>query len=266
MANFKFFNIGKANAEISAAEEALNPAMEKAGIRTVNVDGKDVAQHEAPLGQRISALLAANPPGARLQDASELLASNDVISKRCEKAESDLAIAQTSVATLTRDNATLQDKLTAAHASIQTLTAESADCTNRLQAAVNQFTANAKVIAEYNTELSRICLANGCLELMGADGKPLAADAPLETKLAAADAISIGDKLKAYQGAVNSALTKVGVEASKLPGASGTAAKVTLSQASILNQYNAITDPTEKASFRVKNMSALFAAAKSLNP
>jgi hypothetical protein len=213
----KFWNIGKANAEITQADEAVNPALEKAGIKTLLVDGKTVAYADAPLAHRITALIAANPRGADLQEASELLASNDAISKALDKSTTDLAVAQTSVATLTRENAELASNLATSQSSVQSLTAEKADLNNRLQAAVNQFTANEKELKVRDAELSKLCVAAGCLDLKGEDGQPLAADATEEIKLAAASRIAHGDKLKAYRGAVNAAIAKTGALPLEMP-------------------------------------------------
>lgn len=214
---FKIFSIGKANAELTNAEEVLAPAIAKAGISTIVVDGKSIPAADAPLSARIAALLAAAPPVANSQQLSDVIVSNDLIAKELEKTKTDLAIAQTSVATLTREKADLESRLSIANKSVETLTAEKADLGNRKVAAENQFTANGTEIKSFNTELSRVCLAANVLDLKNEDGTPLAADATSDQKLEAANRAPWQDKLKAYRGAVNAAIAKTGASPLEIP-------------------------------------------------
>jgi hypothetical protein len=88
-----------------------------------------------------------------------------------------------------------------------------------------------------------------------ADGKPLGADAPPAVKLAAAEAIPVEEKLTAYQGAVNAALTRLGVDTAALPGQPG--ATINVAEHGLLARIAATTDPTEKAKLRHENMAAI---------
>jgi septal ring factor EnvC (AmiA/AmiB activator) len=213
----KFWNIGKANSEITTAEDVLAPALTKAGISTVTIDGKPVAIADASLAAKISALIAANPPGAGSQQVSDVLVSNDLISKELEKTKTDLAIAQTSVATLTREKADLESKLTVSNKSVETLTAERGDLLNRKQAAENQFTANQQEITAFNGQLSELCLATGVLHLRTAAGEELPENATRDEKMQAADRIAWREKLTAYRGAVNAAIKKTGASPLEIP-------------------------------------------------
>ncbi len=257
---FKFHSISKADKEITSADAIIDPALASSGITTIQVEGKQFPASEAPLASKISALIAVNPPGAGTQQISDVLVSNDVISKELEKVSTELTISKNSVAVLTQDNANLKQSEGVAQASVSKLTAENAEQKNRLEAAINQFTSNAKEIASVNREVSKACVACGCLDLQGEDGKPLAADATEEAKLAAADKISVSDKLKSYQGAVNAAVAKIGVLPSSIPSANATLANV--GNLAVRKQYEAITDSQERVAFYRANKSAIDATYK----
>lgn len=223
----KFFgNVSKLEAEITSAEQALQPDLESASIKTAMRDGKVIPIADATVSEKYIALRSAHPPGTDLQERSNLLSSNDAISKALEKSATDLAVAQTSVATLTREKADLETRFAVSQASVQSLTGEKADLTNRLQAAVNQFSANDRELKARDLELSKLCLAAGCLDLKAENGDALAADATEADKLEAATRIPNGDKLKAYRGAVNAAIAKTGALPLEIPVvAPGVAAK-----------------------------------------
>src|ERR1017187_2354603 len=214
---FKIWSIGKANAEITSAEDILAPALTKAGISSVTVDGKVIPVADASLSAKLMALLAVTPPGTGSQQLSDVLVSNDLIAKELEKTKTDLAIAQTSVATLTREKADLEGRLATASKSVETLTAERADLGNRKTAAENQFTANGNELKAMNEELSVLCLAANVLDLKNETGVELAATATREQKLEAANRVPWKDKLKAYRGAVNAAIAKTGASPLEIP-------------------------------------------------
>lgn len=214
----KFFgNVSKLEAEITSAEQALQPDLESASIKTAMRDGKVIPIGDATVSEKYLALRSAHPPGTDLQERSNLLSSNDAISKALEKSATELAIAQTSVATLTREKVDLQGQISVSQASVQSLTGEKADLNNRLQAAVNQFSANDKELKARDLDLSKLCVAAGCLDLKSEAGDPLAADATEADKLAAATLIPNSDKLKAYRGAVNAAIAKTGALPLEIP-------------------------------------------------
>lgn len=110
------------------------------------------------------------------------------------KANSDMVMAQASIADLTGKNTGLM---------MENATLKS-DSTN---------------LAAFNTELTNACLNGGLLVLNGPDGKPLAEDATPEAKATAAAGISIGDKFKAYQGGVTKAFAKLNLPNTMLPAA-----------------------------------------------
>lgn len=215
----KFFgNITKLEAALDSIEKAIQPDLEKAGITTAMRDGKSIPVSEATVAEKYAALRAANPVGTGMEERAQLLASNGVIAQRCEKAESDLAIAQTNVGNLTREIATVKSELETSRASVTTLTQEKTNQTNLRDAALTENTRIQKEMDALNENLSQVCLAAGCLDLKDKDGKPLAADALPAVKLEAANKISAADKIKAYQGAVNAAMARTGVSFGTVPG------------------------------------------------
>lgn len=228
MAKISIFNIGKANAEIDAACAALAPALAKAGISTIAVDGKTVPAADAPLSAQISALLAAQPVVADSQNAAEALASNELISSELTKTKTDLALKITAVESLTRDKTDLTEKLSTANATVQDLTTKNNVLTTERDACSSQFGQASKDLTAQKTELASLAIAAGCLDLKDGAGKPFAADgAGAALKLSAAMKLSHGDLLKAYRGAVNAAIAQTGgnpIEAISAPPA-GHAAK-----------------------------------------
>lgn len=209
----KFFNIGKANARIEELESEL------ARLRTVTPEEQ--------------------------QKLSDVLMANDALSKQAEQAEADLATARASIHSLTEENQNLKAELTKATSAVNTLTAENGDLRVRLECAISQYNERGKTIAAINSELSKICLAAGCLQTKDA---------------AEADLITIPDKLKAYQGAVNTALSRLGVNTDTIPAGNKNAP--TLGQSALVAKLESIKDPVERAKFFAANRAALFAAAK----
>jgi hypothetical protein len=259
----KFFNISKANEALEAASAAIQPDLEKAGITTAMRDGKQIPIADATLAEKIIALRVAQPTGTDLQLRAELLESNATIAARCEKAESDLAIAKTTVATLQREKADLETRLSTKQGAVQTLTSQKAQLEVQLKASSDEFGRVNRDLAAVNATVSEMCVNAGCLELKGEDGKALAADATQDEKLKAANAIPIADKLTAYKGAVNAALVRVGIPAGTLPGgAPGGVPKQSIGQAAILAQYEAISDSVERVTFYREHKAAIDSAYK----
>lgn len=217
MAKHTIWNIGKANAEISAADSAINPLLEVAKITTLKVDGKDVPASDAPLADKILALAAVSKPGAGTQDVSELIATNDSVARQLTETSDRLSVANASVAKLQLDNSKLSSDLATAQSSVNNLTASNAELQNRHDASIRQVGDLTKQANAVNAEISRLCLDYGCLDLTGEDGKPLAKDASADDKLAAANRIPVADKLKASKGAVNAAVRNLGLPANQLP-------------------------------------------------
>lgn len=217
MAKISIFNIGKANAAISDAQAALAPALAKAGISTIAVDGKTVPAAEAPLASQITALIGAQPVVADSQSAAEAIASNDLISKELDAAQAQLALKTTAVETLTRSNADLTSRLSTAEATVQDLTVKNGVMKTERDAAVAEYGKVSEQLTAQKTALAQRCLAVGCLDLIGEDGKPLAKDATDTVKLAAAMKLSHGDLFKAHNGALNAAAAKMGIVFAEIP-------------------------------------------------
>ena len=217
MAKISIWNIGRANAEISAAEDALAPALEKAGIKTISIDGKSVAATDASLAARISALIAAQPAVPDSQNAAEALVSNELISKELETTKTELALKTTAVESLTRDKADLESRLSTASATVQSQSVQIGVLTTERDAAVKQFTSNSKELTAQKTVLAQRCIAARCVDLIDESGKALAADATDETKLTAVMRTSQPDLFKAYCGAVNAAIAKTGASPLEIP-------------------------------------------------
>lgn len=224
MAN-KFWNIVKANQALDAAEQALAPHLEKAGIKSISIDGKSVSLSEAPLSSKISALVAAQPVVAESASAAEALVSNELISKKLEETETALAIKTTAVDGLTRDKAELADKLTKSEAAVADLTSKLSTCTIERDSAVNQYNAVSKLNTAQKSALVARCIAANCLDFTA-----LSKDATEADKTASAEKLSFDDLFKAYNGAVNAAVAKTGVSFAAIPSISGAPATVTGSQ------------------------------------
>ena len=206
----KFWNIGKANAEIESAATVIAPALAKSGITTVSVGGKTVPVAEASLAVQLAALMTAQPAADGAQNAAEALVSNELISKELEANKTDLALKTTAVDSLTRENKDLASKLSEAEATVQDLTVKNTVLKQERDACSNQFSAANKQLTEQRNELAKLCIAANCIE---AKGDTEAA------KLESIKDISQADLLKSYRGAVNAAVAKTGVSFEALPTA-----------------------------------------------
>lgn len=220
----KFFgNVTKLEAAITAMEAAIQPDLEKAGITTALRDGKVIPIAEASITEKYVALRAAQPAGADLEGRAQLLASNKVVSDRCEKAESDLAIANTNVGVLTRENAQLKSELETERASVKTLTAEKSNEINLRDSAVKENARLSKELQGQKMALAKDCLVWGCVDFKGADGKALAKDASDADLAKAAEGMTFAELHTAHKGAVTSAAAKIGINITAVPGQSETA-------------------------------------------
>ena len=87
----------------------------------------------------------------------------------------------------------------------------------------------ASSLADQKRELAAACISAQCLDLTDAAGRPIPDGANVETKITTALAtgpdgnpkFSFRDLLKAYRGAVNIALSRVGISLASLPATSG---------------------------------------------
>lgn len=198
MAAYKFYNIGKANAEIERLETAL------------------------------AAASAVKPDAAVAASLAEAVASNETIS-------AELTAANLKITPLESANTDLTAKLTAEQSRVTALTTDNAGVNTKLAASEALAAARLAEISAAKTALAQKCLSSNCLTLNGADGKPLAQDATAEAKLAAALKLSSDELLTAYAGSVNAAAARVGVKLETVPSAgatppAGAAKKLTLDE------------------------------------
>ena len=215
MARKQSWNPGKLNAELSAADDVINPLLDGAKITSI----KDKPASEAALPDRIKAYADVAKAGATGADSVELATLNGQITTQLEKSESARAIAESGVATLTQEKSTLTADLSTARASVVTLTASNAELGNRNKVLTDNLEVSAGKINSLNRTLSQFCLRADCLSLTDENGKAFGKDATEEQKLSAADKIPAADKLTALFGAVNSAVAKTGVSFAALPSA-----------------------------------------------
>ena len=219
MAKYTFFNITKANAEIAAGHEAIDAALVAANIATVKVDGKEVPATDAKLSDKIAALNALVKVGDASQDVAELTASNGLIAGKVEGLETELATANAKNETLSRENVTLNDKVTQLQGSVTTLTTQLTEKTALLEASNKEALRVTKEKAAQETEIAKLCVATGCVELKDDNGAALDAKATEEQKLAAAIRHGFDNNVKAYRGAVNAAIAKTGSTPLEIPSA-----------------------------------------------
>jgi len=206
-------------AELSAADDVINPLLDAAKITSIKVSGADRPASDAPLPDRISAFANVTKTGATSADAVELATLNGQITAQLEKSDGELAVAKSSVATLTQEKTALTADLATSRTSVDTLTASNAELGNRNTVLAKNLEISAGNMNALNRTLSQFCLRADCLSLVGEDGKAFGKDATEEHKLLAADKIPVSEKFTALFGAVNAAVAKTGVSFAALPTA-----------------------------------------------
>lgn len=219
MAKISIFNIGKANAEINAGHEAADKALTAAKITSIAVDGKDVPASDAPLAAKISAVASLVSAGDKTQDISELIASNGQVAAQVEDLTAKLTTANATTSAQAQKINTISAELVTSQASVATLTAKNTELSNLLDASSKEAARVTGIANAQKTALAQDCIECGCLALVGEDGKPLAADASADVKLAAALKLSSDDLRKSFKGAVNTAMSKTGVSLFAIPTA-----------------------------------------------
>ncbi len=220
MARKQSWNAPKLNAELSAADEAINPLLESANISTIKLNGVDEPAGKAPLSDRIQAYAAVVKAGVVDKDDVDLATLNTQITAQLEKSEAALAVAQSSLASITQEKSTLTTELSTAKANVSKLTAENAQLVELRSAATKQAGQAVSERNALNSEISRQALIFGCLtDLKDVDGKLLASTATAIEREAAADLIPAADKLKSISGAVNLAVSRLGVSTKEIPSA-----------------------------------------------
>lgn len=209
-----YFNVIKANAEISANHTALDAALTAANVLTVKVDGKDVPLAEASAVAKVEALNSLVKHGDANADLAELTQSNSVIAERAEKAESDLAIEKAKNDALSREKVSLVEKAQDSANTVASLTAKNTDLTTQLEASNKEGVRLTKELTAQNQALSEVCIAAGVIDFASLGEKATA-----EQKLEFANKIPFADKLKMYRGAVNATIAKTGAAPLELPAA-----------------------------------------------
>lgn len=210
--------------ELLASDESIAKLLVAAKITSLKVDGKDVPAADAPLNTKIEALGSLLNTGNVTQDSAELIAVNGQLAAQVDKVSGELVASQATVTSQLAKITELNNDLTVQKASVASLTADRAQLSNSLDAAVKE---TSRVVAGanlVNAELSKRCLNfNAIPNLTEADGKtPLATNATQDQKLAALDRVSATEKLTLIDGAVNSAMARLGISTSTLPVATTT--------------------------------------------
>jgi hypothetical protein len=202
-------NFKKNNAELNAADAAIAPFLAGAKISTVAVEGKDVAVADAPLSARIDALGKLIATGDKTEDSAELVKANGELAAQVEVAEGKLTVANATISAQTQKIAALESGSNTSSASVTKLTTDLGAANTLLEASTKEVTRLLTISSAESAELSSDCLDAKCLDLRGADGKPLAEDATREQKIEAAGKIPMKDRRLAFKGAVNSTLAKM---------------------------------------------------------
>lgn len=251
----------KASALIENSEALVTAALEKANVsQVVNGESKNIPLSQASLPEKISALLAVNPVGANQQQVADLLVTNANIASQIETLQNELSVAEATVGGLQAEKQALTTRAETSERAVDSLTKEKASREFELKAATSENGRQAGDIALFNAELSRVCVRAGCLALTK-DGKSLPPDATEETKIEAANSIPWKDKLSAYNGAVHSAVSRIGIDPSGVPNST---AGVTIADQGIMNQLESIKNPTERAHFYKENEKAILTARRSM--
>lgn len=218
-------NFKKNNAELVAADSAIAPILTAAKISVVSVEGKDVPVADAPLDARIGALGKLIATGDKTEDSAELVKANGELAAQVETAEGKLIAANATISAQTQKISVLENGSNTASASVTKLTTDLGAANVLLEASNKEVTRLLAVISSESLELSSDCIDAKCLDLRGADGKPLAEDATREQKIEAANKIPMKDRRIAFKGAVNSTLAKMNLPLLGTPvaGTPGTA-------------------------------------------
>lgn len=224
MAKFKFFGISEADAEIRKADAAINPLLEAANIKTIEVNGKPVAatSDDVPLALKIAAFSGTVKAGAADEQMSQVLANNKILADQTKAAELRAATLETSNSTLLAENGALKSRVATLEGNVSTLTAEVQNITNLRDAANARGGQVTSELNALNGKLSRACLAHGAIVDLKKDGKILPSTASATEREEAANSIPSEQKVDLLCGAVNAAVVRIGAMASQLPSTTGT--------------------------------------------
>jgi hypothetical protein len=211
-------------AELDAIDTTLAPHLDKAKVLTASIDGKSVPISDAPIADRIKSLMAVNPVGEDNQKGADLSITNADIAARLEKAESDLSVANATTGGLHSKIRDLEARATTAESTVQKMTAERGQLDLELHSSRSEYARVGKEQAALNGEISRLCLGANCLtDLRDDKNNLLASTATAADRESAANRVAPADKLKAYAGALNSAVARTQVSLAALPAPGATA-------------------------------------------
>lgn len=232
MARKQSFNAPKLTAELSDADDKINPLLDAAGITTIKIKGEDVPAAQTRLPDRIQAYADVAKAGAKSEDDVNLATLCGQVTAQLEKSEAALAVAQANIASLTQDKSKLTSDLSVAQASVSKLTAEVAQEANLKDNATKLAGTVAAEKNGINSEISRLALSFNCLtDLRDKDGNLLSSKATPVEREQAADLIPPKDKLVSLGAICTNALQRLGVPSGNTPaqapaGATGSKAKL----------------------------------------
>jgi chromosome segregation ATPase len=252
-------NFKQNHATVVAAEAALAPILTAAGITTITVAGKDVPVSDASVPDKINAIGKLIATGDKTEAAAEAFKANGELAAQLEATEGKLTAANATISAQTQKINDLTGQLNVANASIQSLTAKTVEQGRLLEAATAEAGRIQGELNALNQEISQSCIDCNVIEFKGEDNKDAA------SRLAAANKLSPKEKLTLQRGAINAAMSRLGLESTAgLPAAAGNMESGRLNKnlaaAAVITQLQSITDPTERARFYAANRDAITAA------
>lgn len=215
-------NFKKNHADVVAAESALAPILKASNITSISVDGKEVSASDAPLAAKIVALGKLIATGDKTEDSAAAIQANGELAAQLEASEGKLLAANATISAQTQKINEITGQLTVAKDSVTTLTARNTELGTLLKASTDEGIRLTAAVNAQKLALAKDCLAWGCVEFKGVDGKPLAQDASDSDLAKAAEAMSFAELNTAKNGAINSSMSKMGVNLGKLPTTAAT--------------------------------------------
>lgn len=238
MARKKSYLPATNHAQLDAIEAALMPAVNKANLKTVIVDGKAMAVADAPLDSLVLAILAVNPVEESRTQSAELVQANADIARRLEKAEGDLAVANATLGGVRTELAGMTNRAETAEATVTRMTSDAQSIDLEMRSLRSE---NTRITSECNQErtaLSELCLEVSCLtDLKDSKGAILPSTATASDKLIAANLIKPQERKAFAKGAINLAASRIGVNVTALPSTTGAQTQAANSRENMVTQY-----------------------------
>lgn len=202
----------------SELDAIINPALTKAGLLQLSVDGTPKPIEDAPIQARLTAFVGLLSAPEGKQREAELIATNALVAGEADTAKKNLSIATATVAGLQVEKSELSSKVTSLESAVSVMTAEKAQMKVQLDAALSEFSRVNGINLGLNEEISKQGLAlNAILDLRDEKGNLIPSTATPAEKLAAANRIAPADKLKALGGICSRALLQLGVPSGTAP-------------------------------------------------